>query len=261
MNAGYLGRFDYDQLTYLRKDAAPFTCISLFSGCGGMDLGTHEAGFETRVMVEWDKSACDVLRLNWTGPGRTVEQEREPAILEEDIIKLPTHRILEAAGLRVGEATLLTGGFPCQGFSTARSGRNKDDYTYDDRNMLYKECVRVIREALPKTFVLENVKGLISMEKGRVIRMICDDLAAVGYNVTWDLLDAADYGVPQHRERVFFLGERVDVLALSGDRVQFHIGGERGKVRHPVWFEAGVPKSRWERANRQLAGQLSLFQQ
>lgn len=66
MDRGYIGQFDSEQLAYLRKDAAPFTCISLFSGCGGMDLGTHQAGLVTRVMVEWDKSACDVLRLNWT---------------------------------------------------------------------------------------------------------------------------------------------------------------------------------------------------
>lgn len=271
----YHGRHDLDELRYLRHDAKPFTVISLFSGAGGFDIGTAGAGFQTRVMVEWEKAACDTLRVNFTKAGHndwcdrqiaatkdkkliaTLKRWRkagprpatkkggwyhkpEPAIMCEDITKLSSARILEAAKLRLGECTLLTGGFPCQGFSTARgNGRNTNDFTYDKRNFLYRECVRVIRETLPKTFVLENVPGLIQMEKGRVVRMICDDLAKSGYNVTWYKLNAADYGVPQNRIRVFFFGRRNDVMRFDakGKKVPaLHIGGAVGTITHPDWF-------------------------
>lgn len=259
---GYVGRFQPKALNYLKKNAKPYTVISLFSGAGGFDVGTGQAGFQTRVMVEWEKAACDTLRANFTleghmawceKKGKTLKAHKdclrigkkggwyhrpEPAILCEDITKLSSARILEAGKLRVGECTLLTGGFPCQGFSTARgASRNVDDYTYDKRNFLYQECVRVIRDTLPKTFCLENVPGLVTMQKGAVVRMICKDLAAIGYNVTWYKLNAADYGVPQNRIRIFFFGERNDVMVFNGKKVpQLHIGGAAGTIKHPEWF-------------------------
>lgn len=274
----YLGSFDLDELKYLKPNAKPYTVISLFSGAGGFDIGTSQAGFQTRVMVEWEKAACDTLRANFTmeghqkvidryladaykekkqdkkyiarlkrwrerGPTKVKDSKLgwyhkpEPAILCEDITKLSTARILEAARLRIGECTLLTGGFPCQGFSMANSVRDKDNYKYDKRNFLYLECVRVIREALPKTFCLENVPGLISMEKGAVVKMICKDLAAVGYNITWYKLNAADYGVPQNRIRVFFFGHRNDLAVFKNkNRQQLYLGGVPGTVTHPDWF-------------------------
>lgn len=164
----------------------------------------------------------------------------EPVIMCADITRLSTKKILEAGKLRMGECTLLTGGFPCQGFSTARGGtRDTTNHKYDKRNLLYKECVRVIREALPKTFALENVPGLISMEKGAVVKMICRDLAEVGYDVSWDKLNAADYGVPQNRIRVFFFGKRNDVMTFDakGKRPPvLHIAGSKGTIKHPDWF-------------------------
>jgi site-specific DNA-cytosine methylase len=289
----YLGRYDVDELAYLKKENGN-AAISLFTGCGGAAIGISQAGFEVRVMVEWDKAACDTLRFNWTkagheewcdksiseekkgkmkrteeerneiiaelekqkadGPRKTGDEkgwyrEREPVILQGDITKLSTEEILKAGGLRVGEAALLEGGFPCQGFSTARGRRVVED----PRNKLYEECVRVIRGSLPKTFMLENVRGLISMEKGKILRMICNDLANSGYTIYWKLLDAADYGVPQHRNRIFIIGERNDVLVqLEGmERPQYHIGGERGPINHPKWFEERYP----------IKTQLSLFDQ
>lgn len=248
----YLGERDIDEIGYLRKDYKPLTCISLFTGCGGAALGLRKAGFEIRVMVEWDKSACETLRINWTRAGLKKHlgyaksgklpdwyQEREPAILNADITQLSVDDILKAGSLRVGEATLLEGGFPCQGFSTARGRRNVDD----PRNRLYEECVRVIRGTLPKTFFLENVPGLVSMEKGKIIRMICNDLANSGYDVNWDIHDAANYGVPQHRKRVLIIGSRNDVLIyLEGmEKPQLHIGGQAGQIHYPRWFEDKYP--------------------
>lgn len=255
----YIGKVDPS--TWAKK----MTAISLFTGCGGAALGVHQAGFEVRVMVEWEKAACQMLEVNWvTRPknwrsilaaekraykkkrswfAKTYEtphcwQARPPAIMNVDITKTTTKEILAAAELGVGEVSMLEGGFPCQGFSTANSQRDGSDHTKDGRNELYKEAVRVIREALPKTFMLENVPGLISMEKGRVIRMICEDLAGCGYNVNWDILNSADYGVPQNRRRVFIMGARCDglVFNMKTKGHALHIGFQKGTIKHPEWF-------------------------
>lgn len=265
----HLGTMDVEDMKYLSKSEGPLTCISLFSGAGGAALGIRQAGFEIRVMVEWEKAACDTLRANWIErPENWREQlaleekayrrkrsfvkrmydtphfwwqERPPAILNVDITKTTTEEIMKAAGLRVGEATLLEGGFPCQGFSMANSATDRGDHTKDQRNLLYQEAVRVIREAMPKAFFLENVPGLVSMEKGRVIRMICEDLAASGYQVSWDIHNAADYGVPQNRRRVLILGSRNDVFSGCGHGTSFNIGGASGPITHPEWFEKKYP--------------------
>lgn len=224
------------------------TLISIFSGCGGAALGCWQAGFEVRVFVENDKDACDTLRLNWIDRRGMCKQRRKPVILDSDITLIPTSEILEAAGLKVGEATMLEGGFPCQGFST--SGRRQ---LGDDRNILYKQCVRIIGEALPRTFFLENVPGLVSMERGAVIRMICSDLVQCGYDLHWDILDAADYGVPQRRRRVIMLGKRVDLAHLDFDtgRISLVMGAAPGEVQHPDWFEEKYP-NRGKRTNDRI---------
>lgn len=113
----------------------------------------------------------------------------------------------------------------------------------DPHNALYREVVRVLREALPQTFMLENVKGLISMGQGAVIKQICEDISAAGYSVQWQLIDAADYGVPQHRERVIFIGERQDVITFNAEKekVGLHMGALVGEARHPDWFKARYP--------------------
>ena len=255
----YLGSLSGDEMTAFAKSQNTPTLISLFTGCGGAALGFRQGGFEVRVMVEWMKDACETLRVNWTKEGlerhagyslinkkRAKDgkkrlyprwyQKREPEILQADITKLSTEEILKAADLKVGEAFCLEGGFPCQGFSTA--GARMID---DPRNQLYKECVRVIREALPRTFMLENVPGLVSIgkddEKGSIMMQIVKDLAGCGYSVGWDILNAADYGVPQERKRVFFIGYRVDALIFPEEgKPQFHMGTCPGNMEFPVWF-------------------------
>lgn len=263
MNASPVRSVTFDKFALERET---MTCISLFTGAGGAALGVRQAGFEIRVMVEWEKAACETLRYNWVdrpddwraqlaaeekayrrlrNPARRLRetphfwwQERPPAILNVDITKTSTKAILRAAGLKVGEASLLEGGFPCQGFSMA--GARVID---DPRNALYKECVRVLREALPRAYMLENVPGLVSMAKGAVIRQICEDLAAAGYSVQWDILDAADFGVPQRRKRVFITGARQDVMTYDFKRgvPQLHMGALTGTITHPEWFTKKYP--------------------
>jgi DNA (cytosine-5)-methyltransferase 1 len=226
------------------------TVISLFSGCGGMDLGFRMAGWEIRVMIDNEDACCQTLHANFTragwrrnGGGRFPKwmQKREPVILCRDIKQTSTAMLLEAADLQVGECGAVTGGFPCQGFSF--SGKRQ---LWDPRNVLYKECVRVVREALPKYFVFENVPGLISMARGQVINQICRELAGCGYDVQWDVLNAADYGVPQDRRRIFFIGVRNDAMFFPAHGNPQLYMGTGGRYKHPDSFtkKYGIP-SHW----------------
>ena len=167
--------------------------ISLFSGCGGLDLGFEKAGFEKVWANDFDADAQAVYSLNLGDiDGRDIRTVGEKEIPQGDI---------------------LTAGFPCQPFSSAGSRKG----VYDSRGMLYKECLRIIQDKMPKVIVFENVRGLLSTKyiDGRNLAdVIVEDLSAmneVGYNVVHKLLNASDYGVPQNRQRVFFVGVRKDL--------------------------------------------------
>jgi DNA (cytosine-5)-methyltransferase 1 len=164
-----------------------YKIVSLFSGCGGLDLGFIQAGME----VIW---ANDILE----SAVETYKKNIGNHIFCKDITKIKDDDIPD-------NFDILIGGFPCQGFSIANNKRAMDD----KRNFLYKEMLRIIKVKKPKYFVAENVKGLLSMEKGKVIEMIIKDFESVGYKVDYKLVKASDYGVPQHRERVFIIGNRI----------------------------------------------------
>lgn len=107
----------------------------------------------------------------------------------------------------IPKADVVIGGFPCQGFSMANMNRSKDD----SRNKLYLQMKRVINDLKPKVFLAENVKGLLTMENGEVFRMILKEFSDVGYNCQYTLFNAANYGVPQTRQRVMIVGIRKDL--------------------------------------------------
>ena len=161
----------------------------LFSGCGGLDLGFIQAGYEVVWANDFNPDAVKTYKKNIGNH-----------IICGDISKINSSDIPD-------NFDVLLGGFPCQGFSIANSKRNMGD----SRNFLYLEMLRIIKDKQPKFFVAENVKGLLSMEKGRVINMIVNDFSKLGYRVDYKLLRASDYGVPQHRERVFIIGNRIGV--------------------------------------------------
>ena len=177
-----------------KKKNAPHL-VSLFSGCGGLDLGFTKAGFNVVWANDFDSDAQAVYNLNF-GEG-----------------SIDTRDILTVGVEEIPDCDILTAGFPCQPFSNA--GNRKG--VHDSRGMLYKECLRIIKEKMPKVIVFENVKGLLSTKyvDGRnLTEVIMEDLSTmsdIGYNVIYQLVNASDYGVPQNRQRVLFVGIRKDL--------------------------------------------------
>lgn len=161
--------------------------ISLFSGAGGMDLGFERAGFEIAYANDIMPEAVNTYNKNFS----------HQAILA-DITTVKSEELPD-------DVDVVIGGFPCQGFSIA----NKNRHTEDKRNFLYLEMLRIIRDKKPKFFLAENVKGILSLGKGKVIQMILKDFESIGYKVDYKLVNAAEYGVPQARERVLIMGNRI----------------------------------------------------
>lgn len=187
--------------------------ISLFTGAMGLDLGLEQVGFETRVAVECDKYAAETIRAN----------RPNIHVLEAKIETLTTEQILDAAGLKVGEAFLVVGGPSCQAFSTVGK---RGSFT-DDRGTLFRHFLRIVEEAKPKFFIMENVKGIISAAikhrplnergpghppltseelLGSAFTIVAREISALGGYTAFDLLNSADYGVPQKRDRIVFIG-------------------------------------------------------
>ena len=166
------------------------TLVSLFSGCGGMDIGFEQAGFHRIWANDFDADAQATFRLNLGEiDGRDIRTVPDDDIPNCDVI---------------------TAGFPCQPFSNAGSRKGIND----SRGMLYLECLRIIKAKMPKVFLFENVKGLMSSKfsDGRnLVEVISADLNEMGYAVTYKVLNAADYGVPQKRERLIMVGLRNDL--------------------------------------------------
>lgn len=233
-DTAFLGTHQYEEPEEIQERigyTSPPTHVSLFSGIGGFDLGLHAVGFKTVVAVESDEQAAETYRRNFI-EGDQYMQDDPPVLMERDIRKVSTWEVLEAAGAAVGEITVFTGGPPCQGFS--HIGKRDPE---DPRNELYLEMVRMVHQAKPVFFVMENVPGLATMHDGQAIIEVCENFAAGGYHVTWEKVDAADYGVPQHRERVIILGKRVDVMGMPEEgNPQLHIGAKPGRINHPEFF-------------------------
>ncbi len=180
------------------------TAISLYSGIGGLDFGFEAAGFRTAVAVEMDGVACRTIRLN-----------RDWPVLEGDIHGFSSEMILTTAGLKPGEADVLIGGPPCQPFSKSSYWVNGDARRLDDpRSSTLGAYLRVLRDTRPRAFLLENVYGLAYKGKDEGLRFLLDGIAAINqelgtrYQINWRMLNAAGFGVPQVRERVFLIGSR-----------------------------------------------------
>lgn len=178
--------------------------ISLFTGAGGLDFGLEAAGFDVGVAVEMDADSC-----------RTVRQNRNWDLIERDIHKVPTGEMLEHAGLRQGHVELLVGGPPCQPFSKSGYWANGDAGRLNDpRARTLEAYLRVVEEALPQAFLLENVHGLAFSGKDEGLQHLLKRLGEINkktrsnYIPHIHVLNAANYGVPQHRQRVFVIASR-----------------------------------------------------
>lgn len=174
-----------------RNNKYTYTVVSLFAGAGGLDIGFENQGFKTLWANDIDKDACQTHRL-WS----------QAEVVQGDISRIDF--------LDIPKSDIITGGFPCQGFSLA--GPRKID---DKRNVLYRYFVKLVEEKQPYAFVAENVKGILTLGEGAIIEAIIEDFSDKGYNVFPQLVNAADYGVPQDRWRVIMLGVRKD-LEISG---------------------------------------------
>ena len=205
--------------------------ISLFTGAGGLDIGLEAAGFETKVCVEYDRYCQGTLNENRP-------RFRDPSLgILGDITKVSPGQILEVAGLSPGEATLVSGGPPCQSYSTAGKRGSIDD----PRGSLFFQYVDVIKVAQPRFFIMENVRGLLSAaikhrplhlrENNRKPLAVDEELGSVlsriilptferelGYEVSYGLLNSLDYGAPQDRIRLIIIGSRDHEIGASPGR-------------------------------------------
>lgn len=176
-----------------------YKVISLFSGAGGMDLGFIQAGFDVIWANDIIPEAIETYKNNI---GKHIVYGDIRMINSKDIPDNPD---------------VIIGGFPCQGFSIANTKRSMED----QRNFLYKEMLRIIKDKKPKMFVAENVKGLLSMEKGKVFEMIKKDFEDINYYVEAKILNAAEYGVPQQRERLVIIGNRISDKIIYPNKTHY----------------------------------------
>lgn len=190
--------------------------ISLFSGAGGLDLGFEAAGWECLYASDIDPRAVETLRLN---QGKVVGGQRvlgHTFIERADIGRVKGSDLLASIGRKKGEVPLLVGGPPCQSWSSAGHQRGFDD----PRGQLFKDYIRVASETGVRWLVFENVRGLLTARgpdgvPGSALQLIRKELLDAGFHTTVELLNAADFGVPQRRVRLFMIGFR------DGDAPQF----------------------------------------
>lgn len=174
----------------------PYTCVELFAGAGGLALGLEQAGFEDVGLVEWDKYACDTLRLNrpnWN-------------VIQGDIVEIAENGIRNYIDKDV-EVDLLSGGYPCQAFSYAGKKLGLEDV----RGTMFYYYAKILKDLKPKVFLAENVRGLVSHDNGKTIQTMIDVFAEIGYDVKYEILKAVNYDVAQKRERVIIIGTRNDL--------------------------------------------------
>ncbi len=228
--------------------------IELFAGAGGLALATANAGFHHKAVLEWNPNACETLRQN---KADGLSQLKDTLIVEGDISGFDFRQY-------AGGIDLVSGGPPCQPFSIGGKHAGMDD----KRNM-FPHAIRAVREIAPKAFIFENVKGLLRDNFANYYQYIIHQLAypqmtrkgdeewtdhlarlekavtkgsesGLRYNVIYQLMDAADYGVPQHRHRVLIVGIRSDLKLQFSFPQQTH---EQDGLLHDMW----VTGEYWER--------------
>ena len=172
--------------------------ISLFSGAGGLDVGLKQAGLSIVLALDFDHDSCETLRLNF----------KDSVIIEDDVQKISSEDILKKTGLKTGELDFLVGGPPCQPFSKSAFW-NGSKGLKDPRAITLHEYIRVLNDLKPKAFLLENVFGLAYKNHKEAFDYLKGEFKKLGYDITYTIVNAADYGVPQIRQRLIILGSRI----------------------------------------------------
>lgn len=185
------------------QDIGKLTAFSIFSGAGGMDIGVMQAGFEILACIELDHNCCDTLREN------IKRENRETKVYEGDIRTFSPKSIMNDLSIKEGHIDLLFGGPPCQAFSQI----GKQLSLQDDRGMLLYQVLRYAEALKPHAIMMEQVKGLLTAKDlngnpGGVFNSFIEKLEALGYVPKWKVMLAAEYGVPQLRERVILVATR-----------------------------------------------------
>lgn len=175
--------------------------VDLFCGAGGLSEGLRQAGFDPRVAVDFDPNAIATYKAN----------HPETETILGNVENVTGEQIKRLAGS--DDIDLIAGGPSCQGFST--HGKRIQD---DPRNFLFKHFVRLVDEVRPKMFLMENVRGMLTYSKGYFKKQIEEAFEEIGYRTRFTQVCAADYGVPQMRHRVLFIGTRIDDIELSFPR-------------------------------------------
>ncbi len=178
----------------LSHNIPPIRTLSLFSGAGGLDIGFHDLGFEIASSVEIEEKFCATLEMN-SGKGRFFPHSRVNCI-----------DIKQFTGDDLGKIDWIIGGPPCQTFSAAGRRASGVLGTFDERGTLFREYVRLLKKLKPKGFLFENVYGITGAQNGEPWKEITNAFKEAGYILHYRVLDAADYGVPQHRERLIIVG-------------------------------------------------------
>lgn len=171
-----------------------YTYIDLFSGAGGFSLGFNQKGFQNIFSVDFEKKPCATYRYNFP----------DHLLVEKDICQLSNTEIYTLQNKQ--KVDVVIGGPPCQGFSMAGNIGRK--FTNDPRNKLFQEFVRVVKVVQPRFFILENVARIYTHNKGKTKAEIISAFETLGYTVACQILNSADYGVPQIRKRAIFIGTK-----------------------------------------------------
>ncbi len=198
--------------------------IDLFSGCGGLSQGFIKDGNTVKKAVEFDKKIADIYMANHPGVDMIVDDIRN----------------IDRSGIfQKGDADVIIGGPPCQGFSMA-GARIREGFIDDPRNYLFKHYFNVVKTVKPKVFIMENVKGIMTMQNGRIFEEIkkifqdSDKLDGEPYHLYYRIVKAVEFGIPQKRERMILIGttiDNVDVESLWEETV------EDMKKEYPAYFD------------------------
>ncbi|MDD3150514.1 MAG: DNA cytosine methyltransferase [Candidatus Gastranaerophilales bacterium] len=192
--------------------------IDLFAGAGGFSQGFIKAGFKIVCAVEFDKSIAKTYSSN----------HPNVKVFVDDIKK-----IVQTPSFNQMFSDIIIGGPPCQGFSMA-GARIRKDFISDERNYLFKYYLKTVSEKKPKVFVMENVPGLLTMSKGKILNEIIISFNKIGYNLYYKTLNSSNFGIPQNRERVVFFGvlnKKIDLDSI------FKLTETKIETKYPLFFK------------------------